>query len=100
MSADVPSVLGADFKFLNGKTCREGGWAPVNEPHPSLLRNAASSYNTEYLRKAVVYQKEAEQRPLDSGEEVGVFRSLLPPSGRAVLLSQGETGGKIELKIK
>ena len=73
MSADVPSVLGVDFKFVNGKTCREGVWAPVNANHSSLLRKAASSYSAAYLRKAALYQKEAEQRSLDSGEIVGVF---------------------------
>ena len=84
MSADVPSVLGPDFKFVNGKTCREGEWAPVNASHPSLLRNAASLYIAALSSKAAVYQKESEQRTSDSGEEVGVFQSRLPPSGRAV----------------
>ena len=100
MSADVPSVLGADINFVNRKTCREGVWAPVNASHPSLLWNAASSYSVSYSRKATIYQKEAEQRPLYSGEEVRIFLSHLPPSGQAVPLSQGKTGGKIELKIK
>ena len=80
MIFSVMSVLGADFKFVNGNTCREGEWAPVNAPHPSLLWNADSLYIAEYSRKAAVYQKEAEQKPSDYGEEVGIFRSRLPPS--------------------
>ena len=51
-------------------------------------------------RKAVVYLKEVDQIPSDSGEEVGVFRNHLPLSSRAVPLSNRETGSKIELKIK
>ena len=48
----------------------------------------------------MVYQKEAEQKPSEPGEEVGVIRNRFPPSVQAAPLSQGETGGKIELKIK
>ena len=60
-STDVTSVLGEDLNSVNGKTCREGGWAPVNAYHPSLLRNVASSYSAAYSKKAVVYQKEYEK---------------------------------------
>ena len=83
------SVLGADLKFVNGKTCREEAWSPVNAPPSSLLRNAAYLYSAAYPRNVAAYQKEAEQRPLDSGEEVGVFRIRLPLSGQAIPLSQG-----------
>ena len=32
---DVPRVLGADFKFVNGRLV-DRGWEPVNAPRPSL----------------------------------------------------------------
>ena len=90
MSSDVLSVLGADLKFLNGNTYRERGWAPVHASHPSLLQNTAPLYSAAYSRTAAVYKKEADQRPSDSGEEVGVFRSRLSPSVRADTFPRGE----------
>ena len=33
--SDVPSILVADFKFVNG-ILAERGWSPVNASHPSL----------------------------------------------------------------
>ena len=68
MSADVTSILGADYNFLNVYTCIEGGWAPVNQFQPCLLWNTTSIYSVEYLRTAAVYRKEAEQRPSDNSE--------------------------------
>ena len=100
MNADVPSVLGVDLKFVIGKTCKEGGWAPTNASQPSLLRNSASLYIAVYSRKAAVYQMETDQKPSESSEEVGIFRIRLPLSGRAAPLSQGGTASKTELKIK
>ena len=67
--------------------------APLSEEFRSFVYNGI-------LEDGRVYPQEAEQRTSDAGEEVGVFGSRLPPSDQAVSISQGEIGGKIELKIK
>ena len=51
MSANVPSVLGADLKFVNGRLAeREVGTGECTPP--LYLRNSASLYSTPYLSMA------------------------------------------------
>ena len=69
--------------------------------HPILLSAECCLFvYRSIIKDRRVYHQEAEQRPSDTGEEDGAFRSRLPPSVRVVPISHGGNDGKIELKIK
>ena len=84
---------------MNGQLA-DSVWAPMNAYPTPLSKEHYFFVQRDILKYGHIYNQEADRKTSDAGEEVRFFRRHLTLSGQAVPISQGRTGGKIELKTK